>query len=170
MPDNEAKKKLNPEVASIDVGVRHLRKVTFYPLSAGYQLKMTSILEGIFKELVKIEDGNDDSTVTFFTSVLNTVKENINTVIGMICDEEPEALLDDLTNSQLVNVVKYVYETNYEGPLKNLLSLFQKEGEDENWSKLLLNQLSPQSAKPTDTDLGTSTKKASKKGASRKGK
>jgi len=169
MPDMKPKQKLNPEVASIDIGVRHLRKVTFYPLSAGHQLKMTAILESVFKELVKIEGGSEESTVVFLTQVLEIVKENINTIIGMICDEDPDELLDDLTNSQLVNVVKYVYETNYEGPLKNLLSLFQKEGE-ENWKELVLSQLSPPSAKSTDTSSVTSTKKASKKGASRKGK
>jgi hypothetical protein len=170
MPDTKAKEKLNPEVASIDIGVRHLRKVTFYPLSAGHQLKMTAILESVFKELVKIEGGSEESTVVFLTQVLEIVKENINTIIEMVCDEDPDALLNDLTNSQLVDVIKYVYETNYEGPLKNLLSLFQKEGEDENWSKLLLNQLSPPSAKSTDTSLGTSTKKASKKVGSPKAK
>jgi hypothetical protein len=169
MPDNEAKKRLNPEVASIDVGVRHLRKVTFYPLSAGYQLKMTSFLESIFKELVTIEDGNDDSTVAFFTKVLEIVKENINTIIGYICDEKPEELLDDLTNSQLVDVIKYVYETNYEGPLKNLLSLFQKEGEND-WRGLLSNQLLQPSAKSTGTSSKTSTQKGSKKAASPKAK
>ena len=170
MPEKTTKqKKLNPEVVDIYVGVRHLRKVTFYPLSAAQQLKMTSIIEEVFGQMVSVEDGNDDTTVAFFKNVLDIVKENINIIIEMITDDEPDKLLDDMTNSQLVEVVKYVYETNYEGPLKNLLSLFQKEG-DTDWKELVLNQLSPQSVKSTDTSSETSTKKDSKKAVLRKDK
>lgn len=170
MPDNTEKQgKLNPEIADIEVGVRYLRKVTFYPLSAGHQLKLTSIIESVFKEMVAIEDGNEDSTVVFFKKVLEIVEENIGRVIEFICNEEPEKLLDDMTNSQLVEVVAYVYKTNYEGPLKNLLSLFQREGES-NWSELVLNQLSPPSAKSMDTSSPTSTKKRTKKVVSPKTK
>jgi F0F1-type ATP synthase delta subunit len=170
MPEKTTKqKKLNPEVVDIHVGVRHLRKVTFYPLSAAQQLKMTSIIEEVFGQMVSVEDGNDDTTMAFFKNVLDIVKENINIIIEMITDDEPDKLLGDMTNSQLVEVVKYVYETNYEGPLKNLLSLFQKEG-DTDWKELVLNQLSPQSVKSTDTSSQTSTKKDSKKAVLRKDK
>jgi len=170
MPEKIDKKgKINPEIADIDVGVRYLRKVTFYPLSAGHQLKLTSIIESVFKEMVAIEAGNEDSTVVFFKKVLEIIEENIGKIIGFICDEEPEKLLDDMTNSQLVNVVSYVYKTNYEGPLKNLLSLFQREGES-NWSELVLNQLSQPSAKSMDTSSPTSIVKRTRKVVSPKAK
>ena len=168
MPEKlEKQGKLNPEIADIDIGVRYLRKVTFYPLSAGHQLKLTSIIESVFKEMVAIEAGNEDSTVVFFKKVLEIVEANIGKIIEFISDEEPEKLLDDMTNSQLVEVVAYVYKTNYEGPLKNLLSLFQKEGES-NLKELVLNQLLQPSAKPMDTSLPTSTKKVIKRAGSRK--
>ena len=169
MPDNTASEKLNPEVVGIDIGVRHLRKVTFYPLSVGHQLKLTNMLESIFKELVTIEDGSDDSTVAFFNNVLEIVKTNINLIVEMICDEDPEELLDDMSNSQLVEVVKYVYEANYEGPLKNLLSLFQGEG-DESWRGLVSSTLLQPSAKSTGTGSKKSIKRRSKTEASPKAK
>lgn len=166
MPEKKERKgKINPEIVDIDIGVRYLRKVTFYPLSAGHQLRLTSMIEDIFKEMVNIKPEDDDSTVVFFSKLLDIVKENIDKIVGFICDEDSEELLDDMTNSQLVGVVEYVYKTNYEGPLKNLLSLFQREGES-NWKELVLNQLSPQSAKPMDTSSTTSIKKRTKKEAS----
>lgn len=166
MPEKKERKgKINPEIVDIDIGVRYLRKVTFYPLSAGHQLRLTSMIEDIFKEMVNIKPEDDDSTVAFFSKLLDIVKENIDKIVGFICDEDSEELLDDMTNSQLVSVVEYVYKTNYEGPLKNLLSLFQREGES-NWKELVLNQLSPQSAKPMDTSSTTSIKKRTKKEAS----
>lgn len=168
MPDKTKSEKLNPEVADIDIGVRHLRKVTFYPLSAGHQLKLTSMMEDIFKELVGLGD-NDEAIVAFFNKVLEIIKSNINTIIGMISDEDPDTLLDDMTNTQLVGVVKYVYETNYEGPLKNLLSLFQGEG-DNSWRELVSSTLLQRSAKSTDTGSKTSTGSRSKRAASLKAK
>ena len=166
MPEKKERKgKINPEIVDIDIGVRYLRKVTFYPLSAGHQLKLTSMIEDIFKEMVNIKPEDDDSTVAFFSKLLDIVKENIDKIVGFICDEDSEELLDDMTNLQLVNVVEYVYKTNYEGPLKNLLSLFQREGES-NWKELILSQLSQPSAKSTDTGSTTSIKKRTKKEAS----
>jgi hypothetical protein len=119
--------------------------------------------------MVAIEAGNEDSTVVFFKKVLEIIEENIGKIIEFICDEEPEKLLDDMTNSQLVDVVSYVYKTNYEGPLKNLLSLFQKEGES-NWSELVLSQLSQPSVKSTDTSSPTSIVKRTRKVVSPKAK
>jgi hypothetical protein len=165
MPEKKSNQKLNPEVTSISVGVRYLRKVKFYPLSAAHQLEMTDIIETVFKELVGVTQGedNEESLIVFFQRVLEIVKENIETIIAMICDEDSADLLADLTNLQLVEVITYVYTTNFEAPLKNLLNLFQKEGDEKDWKELVLNQLSPQSVKSTDTDLKTSTEKDTEK-------
>jgi len=159
MPEKKLKQKLNPEVVDIEIGVRYLRKVTFYPLSAAHQLEMTDILESIFKELVGVSqaEDNDESLVVFFQRVLEIIKENINTIIGMICEEDPDSLLANMTNNQLVNVITYVYRTNFEGPLKNLMSLFQGEEDSSKWKELVLNQLSQRSVKSTDTDSNIST-------------
>ena len=159
MPEIKSKQKLNPEITDIEVGVRYLRKVTFYPLSVAHQFKLTNIIEAVFTELVGIsQDATNDAIVAFVMKVKTIIEENINMIVSMISDEDPESLLADMTNSQLAKVIEYVYTTNFEGPLKNLLSLFQKEGEESNWKELVLNQLSPQSAKPMDTDLNISTK------------
>ena len=167
MPEIKSKQKLNPEIADIEVGVRYLRKVTFYPLSVAHQFKLTNIIEAVFTELVGIsQDATNDAIVAFVMKVKTIIEENINMIVSMISDEDPESLLADMTNSQLAKVIEYVYTTNFEGPLKNLLSLFQKEGEESNWKELVLNQLSPQSAKPMDTDLNISIKEDSGTGAS----
>jgi hypothetical protein len=165
MPDKKSNsKRINPEVTDIEIGVRHLRNITFYPLSAAQQLKMTGLLEDIFKELLGMEQGgNDESIMVFVSRVLEIIRNNIEMLVEMITDEKSDKLLADMTNSQLVEVVQYVYTTNYEGPLKNLLSLFQNEEEDNKWRGLVLNQLSPQSAKSTGTPSTTSTKKGTEK-------
>jgi hypothetical protein len=172
MPEKKTKQKLNPEVVDIEVGVRYLRKVTFYPLSVAHQLKMTDILEMVFQELVGVSQGadKDESVALFFGKVLEIVKENINIIVTLITEEEPETFLADLTNSQLAKIVEYIYTTNFEGPLKNLLSLFQKEGDESNWRELVLNQLSPQSAKSMDIDSNTFTEEVSEKADSLLGK
>ena len=168
MPDKRTKQKLNPEIVDIEVGVRSLRKITFYPLSAADQLKMTKILEEVFEEMVEISIGGEDkeSLVVFFKKILEIVRENINVIIAMVCDEEPDELLTDLTNSQLTKIIEYVYVTNFEGPLKNLVSLFQKGGESEDWMKLVSSQFAQPSVKSTDTDSKTSTEKVIEKEAS----
>lgn len=164
MPES-TKGKLNPEMASIEIGVRHLRNVTFYPLSVAHQLKMTDILESVFKEMVKISSDNEESVALFVAKALEIIKENISIIVSMVTDEEPDSVLSDMTNSQLVKVIDYVYKTNFEGPVKNLLSLFQGE-EDKSWKDLISKQLLQPSAKSISTDSKTSTEKVSGKGAS----
>jgi len=160
------KKKINPEVVDIEIGVRHLRKVRFYPLSAKQQLDLTDIIKDIFAEMTNLDaqDESSESLVSFFDKVLVIVKDNIEEIIRMISDEDATVILSDTTNSQLVEIIDYVYTTNFEGPLKNLMARFQKPGQDQgDLIQSVLSQLSPQSAKSMDTDLKTSTEKVSEK-------
>lgn len=159
--------KINPEMAEIEVGVRYLRKVTFFPLSNAHEIKMTKVLKEIFAEMAKLgADNNEESLIVFVNRLLDIITDNIQMILGMISDEPPQSLLEDMTNSQLVKVVEYVYKTNFEEPAKNLQALFQGEEEQANWKELISGQLLQPSVKPTTTDLKTSSKKASKKVAS----
>ena len=68
--------------------------------------------------------------------------------------------MKEISNQQLAEIVRIVYQDNYEKPVKNVMSLFQMEK-----IQSVLERQSQQSVKDTVTNLKTSTKRASKKGA-----
>ena len=114
-------KDLNPQIVEVEVGLRSLRKLTLYPLSVTDQFKMSDL---IMKALQKFFLKGDQEDVAFVAFVLDLIRKNIVKVLEFICDEErPSSLLDDMSNLQLSEVVKTIYEVNYEKPGKNVESL-----------------------------------------------
>lgn len=158
--------KLNPEIAEFEIGVRHLRKVIIYPLSAADQFKLTDLLKEIFSELAFIDqsENKEQSVALFFGKILDLIKEKFSLLVGYLTDEDPVKFEQDVTNSQLADIIKHVYEVNFEGPLKKVLAPFKREGEEENFRRLISEQFPQPSVKSTTTNLKTSTGKASGKG------
>lgn len=117
-------KDLNPQIVEVEVGLRSLRKFTLYPLSVTDQFKMSDI---ITKALQKFFLKGDQDDVVFVAFVLDLIRKNIVKVLEFICDEEaPSRLLDDMSNLQLSEIVKTIYEVNYEKPGKNVESLLDQ--------------------------------------------
>ena len=165
MPEKKKKvdvSKVNPQVKDAYLGIRSLRKIKIYPLSVADQLELTDMIAeavGAFFKLDaegKVEEGPPMEFVVF---ILGMIKENIGEIVTKVTGEEDsDAILSDMTNDQMSDIIGIVYVENFERPLKKVVDLFQKEDEETNLESILA-KLQPQSAGPTaGTDSNTSSK------------
>jgi len=174
MPETKKKDKsvkvqdVNPQVKSIKLGVRTLRKITIYPLSVADQLELTDMITeavGVFFSLDaegKMEGGPPMEFVVF---VFELIKSNIGDIVTKVTGEEDsDAILSDMTNDQLTSLIEIVYKENFEGPFGRLVDLFQTEENEETKVESILAKLQPQSVESTeDTASNTSSKEATGK-------
>lgn len=156
--------KLNPQVRTVTIGVRTLRKIKVYPLSLKDQLDLSDlIVESLqkYNEIVadtKKPDIQVLSEVAEF--VINLINENIDSLIDKVTDREEDVnLLEQITNDQAFEIGQIIYEVNFSKLLKNVKSLFGEEPMPEQ----LLKRQSQRSAKSTATNSKTSSIKATKK-------
>ena len=162
MPEKKHDKRINPQIKSVEIGIRNLRKIKIYPLSMYDQKELTKIINKALKTIfeAKIEKGQDELLV-YVSFAIKAIEENIDKILKFVApDEKPDLLMKDIDNYQLSEIVRIVYQENYESPVKNVISLFPMEK-----IQSVLERQSQQSVKDTITNLKTSTGKASKKGA-----
>ena len=118
--------KINPQITDVKIGVRDLRKIKIYPLAFGDQLELSDLIKEVLEAFFKTEEGSEESLSIFIGFAFNLVKVNITKVLELIAlDEDTKALLKELTNVQVDEIIHVVYEKNFE-ILKNLKSLFGK--------------------------------------------
>jgi len=119
------KKKINPQIADLEIGVRNLRTIKIYPLSLGDQLEMTDLItetaQKFFASREEIETKNDMDFAQFFVSIL---RDNIKKILGLITDETD--IMKEISNIQTVDLANLIYEMNYAESIKNAQSLFKK--------------------------------------------
>ena len=114
--------KLNPQISTVEVGIKKLREVTIYPLSMADQFKLTDILVEVFNEFSTFDElGLDDSAT--IEKGIKIIKENLIQIIDIITDENETISFDELTNTQFSELAVLLYDMNYEGALGNLKSL-----------------------------------------------
>jgi hypothetical protein len=125
---SEEMQELNPQIVDVEIGIRTLRKITIYPLSTTDQFKMSDLITKALQKFFLRGDtstkSKDEDDMEFIAFLLGLIRKNIVKIFELICDEEsPAGLLDDISNLQLSNIVKTIYEVNYEEPGKNVESL-----------------------------------------------
>jgi hypothetical protein len=118
-PDND---RLNPSIKEVKIGIRRLRKIKIYPLSASDQFKMTDMINAGLQAFAGSQDLNN---VEFVATLVTLVQENIGKIIELITDEKDRGdhILDELTNAQIVEIADIIYEVNYETIQKKVTSL-----------------------------------------------
>jgi len=157
--------KLNPQVRTVTIGVRTLRKIKVYPLSLKDQLDLSDLIISALQKYNEIVADTKKSDMQILSEVggfvMEFINENIDRIIDKITDTDEDInLLEHITNDQALEIGKIVYEVNFAKLLKNVKSLFGEEPATEQ----LLKRQSPQSAKSTGaTGSKTSSVKASKK-------
>lgn len=120
------KRKLNPQIASLEIGIRNLRTIKIYPLSFGDQLEMTDLITETIQKFIEARgDKLQEDNVEFVQFIIDLLRKNLSTIIKLISDEE-DTLLKEITNVQVVDMVNIIYEMNYEESIKNVQSLFEK--------------------------------------------
>jgi len=173
MPETKKKTKsvkvqdVNPQVKEIKIGVRDLRKLTIYPLSVADQLELTDMITeavGVFFNL-EAEKKEEGPPIEFVMFMFDLIKSNLGDVITKVTGEEDsDAILSDMTNAQLTEIIEIVYKENFEGPFGKLVDLFQPMEAEETKIESILAKLQPQSAGSTeDIDLTTSSDSATGK-------
>lgn len=120
------KRKLNPQIASLEIGIRNLRTIKIYPLSFGDQLEMTDLITETIQKFIEARgDKLQEDNVEFVQFIIDLLRKNLSKIIRLISDEE-DTLLKEITNVQVVDMVNIIYEMNYEESIKNAQSLFEK--------------------------------------------
>jgi len=166
MPESK-NQNVNPRITDVYVGIRDLRKIIIYPLSIGQQLRMRDTVSKLFEGMVSMKD--DVNSATLAQYVLGFIEENIRPLLLFIISEKDlsiagyenvDALLDDIDNVQLVEIVKVVYETNFKELAKNVKSLFEDKM-DEVPNSPLMDQVNKeiaglQSKRPQPQSVDTS--------------
>jgi len=114
-------REINPQITETKIGIRDLRIVTVYPLSLGNQLALEDV---ITKALTEFNVGDDPSAEEVMGFFFTMIKGNLERIIGFVI-EEPDPL-NNMTNDQAIEIASIIFEVNYEGSIKNALSLFEK--------------------------------------------
>ena len=107
--------KLNPQIKTVEVGVRSLKEVTLY------------LIVQVAKQFMNLDSltSKNADDVVFIEHILDLIKNNAEKIFALIADEG-ELSMDDLTNDQLVEVATIIYEVNYKSASKKLTGLFKK--------------------------------------------
>lgn len=138
--------KMNPQICTVEVGIRSLREETLYPLSVSDQFKLTSIITEVVQKVSSLENSGDDDMAVVSIAV-EAIETNIAKILEFVLDDNSSISFDELTNTQLMTIVDSIFETNYENIIKNLRRLLEK-------AKLLWSSApsSPKSVEKQPTD------------------
>lgn len=154
---------INPEVKEIKYGKKELKTLTLYPLSIGDQFTVSDIITKIVQELITAKnEGLATTDYTFLTAAMDLLKENIGKILVLIsglAEEDSNAILNELTNSQLMEMIDIIWTINYEPNLKKGQSLIERG------KKVFGSSLSSQnlSSAINNTTLNTSIEEPLKK-------
>lgn len=135
---------LNPQIRTVEIGTRTLRNITLYPLSYGDQKKLIntikdkffSVMENFSGEInpnIVVNQDEEKSDVDLVNVIFEALHENFEYILELVTDDK--VTLDEMTNFQVSEIIKNVYEVNFDEPKKNLPNMLQK-GIQSLWKKL----------------------------------
>jgi hypothetical protein len=160
--DQHMSRLMNPRVRDVEVGIRTLRKIKLFPLSAADQFSLSdSVSEGI--AIFVKESGDGNFTPAVVSKLVDLFRTKLPVLLKLIFpDEQPAKLLKELDNYQIASIAEQVFMDNYGEPAKKLASLFRKQQPMETESALeRLTQLSAGTTPATESN--TSPDSATKK-------
>ena len=150
-------KTMNPQIASVYIGIRSLRPMEILPLSMGDLNKIITLVETDLKEYME-RNPEGGTEITIGTFIVNTIKNNMTKVLTLVLDakdDDVDGILNEMTTMQASGIVKIIYEENFFNPFeKNLKSLLA-----QTLGRLFpqQTQLEPSLEVTEDTELKTST-------------
>jgi len=135
--------KLNPQICTIEIGIRSLREVQIFPLSLADQTKTARILAKAFQEIMEKlssfggdgENPGEDSLssmakqlsdIDVMEFIASAIQENLEIILELVVDKEEMLSMEELTNEQFYNLVEIIYEVNYEATSKNFMALLKR--------------------------------------------
>jgi hypothetical protein len=112
------------ETRKVKVGIKKVEEFEIYPLSFGQQRKFATKIGEMISEFAEKSEDAEISTVDMVNMIMQLIEDNIVEIVKMVADYEID--LDNITNDQVVDIANHIYEMNYEGSLKNMMSLKKK--------------------------------------------
>jgi len=122
---------LNPQIRTVEIGIRILRNIKIYPMSMADQAKFTDLLQEAITLFLEQAPGgklSDEIIVPLLGKMGKLVGENSKEFIKLVVDEEEikaDEFYGQVTNTQMSVIIKHIVADNFEEPSKNALSLFQ---------------------------------------------
>lgn len=120
---------LNPDIRNIEYGKREIKSLQIYPLSIRDQFKLSNLVTTVVTNIVAAQEENQFSDAVFMKFIMDAIEENIGELLCTMADitkEESEAVLDSMTNPQLVELVEVIWEVNFEPAIKKGRDLFER--------------------------------------------
>jgi hypothetical protein len=117
---------LNPNIGELVIGIRKMRKIVIYPLSIGDQLKMSETianLVGLIATSQEITDGT-----AFISKILSLIQNNLKDFLKFVLEEgeNPDDVLNEMSNVQAISLCEIIYSMNYEETLKKTKEIVMK--------------------------------------------
>ena len=174
MTEEQELKALNPDIRTVQIGVRELYNLTIYPLSIGQQVKMSETIGDAVAGFYQNPTSTDAEFVAFIVKLLG---ENAKEVLDYITDpDEIKGVLtgkgkkgdihDYINNKQLFEIAENIYEDNFRDPSEKVKTMFETIKKE-----YLSGLLSPESSEDIpSTDLSTSSEEATETEASQSDK
>ncbi len=122
----EDKRQMNPDIKVLNIGVKQLRSVHFYPLSMSDQFKLTETLANVINDMGNNIDMNNASIMEALSFVRDVISQNLETILTYVTTEEERPSIDEITNNQFYEIVDAIFTVNYEGILKNSSNLIER--------------------------------------------
>jgi len=114
---------LNPQIQSLEIGVKALRTVTLYPLSMADQFKLSEI---VTEAVERYDDAENVSEVEIFKIIMLAIQENLIIILDLITEEGESISLNELTNTQFAEICEIIYDVNFDSATGKFKSLFNK--------------------------------------------
>lgn len=116
---------LNPQITTVEVGIKRLREVTIYPLSVADQFKMTELIGEVIQKVSdkSFAEQKDTAVVEF---IVKALKKHLDKILCYVLDDSEKLEFTELSNTQLTEIINVIFEVNYEGMIKNLKDLSKK--------------------------------------------
>lgn len=131
--------KFNPQITTVEVGVRELTEHTIYPLSMHDQFEATELIKGAADAFFTVADEEEaqnnadknkdkgaSTDLAFISKVVDIIRNNLEALLKLVTADDDEIFMEDLTNDQFADLAEILYKVNYEGSLGNLKSLFSQ--------------------------------------------
>jgi len=150
----ENQDRLNPQITEFDIGNRSLRSITLYPMSLKDEKLFGDVIQNALQKYFeqKVSE-KEEELIGFIDFLLKLIEKNLIKILGFITDEEkPKKIFEEMTNYQLSELVKSIYEKNFEEPSKNVESLLGTIK-----SMFLSGRLLPPSLSDTDSTISVTS-------------
>ena len=126
----EDNRTINPEARTITIGARKPRQITIYPLSITDQMKLTDRFSEVVQEFGQT-DRENMTNETAIEQLKNLIKDNLPEIMSYVVDPDENDIptLDEITNRNLYEIARAIFEMNYEDIIKNFKDLFGRMSE-----------------------------------------